>query len=822
MIAASPRRHPHRPKISTQFLRTAISLAIAVSAPAWAAETPGTHVMGAQAEMLVVRVNLNTENKGDLFVHRSLDLDFFLKVEDLKAMGFKDPRGTVLVLDGESHISLRSIQGVNFVFDEKNLALNITAEAELLPSSSLGLRAERRRGARLGSTNSAFLNYAVTASGGTATRTGLGFAGEAGVRLGDYLLLADGGTVESSSSKRFVRLMSSVTRDDTENLRRIVVGDVLTPTRDFSSGVNLGGIGITKVYGLDPYFVRFPTQSLSGSVALPSDLEVYVDGQRVRAEKLKPGEFELRDILAYGGAQNVQLVIRDAFGRVQQLNYSLYFSEQPLQRGLHEYSYNLGALRRRFGLESNAYGPAALTMFHRYGVSGAVTLGWRGEATRHLVNTGPTATVVLGNLGVATLGLTHTAIAGKRGSAALASYSYQTKNWSLGLFLRHDSAAYAGLGDPPSMTNRKHEGSLAASYRLAGGAGSVSFSHTALSVRRDTLASVASAAQPYNVFLMDSRRASSLTFATPVGSSRTLFTAGLSHIKSGNRGSRNEISLGLNILLGNDYTSAANYRRERDGHTESIRFTKNQPIAEGLGYSVFLDHSGGATDGTQLRSNIQYNAPAAVLRAEYGRFQGLGQTVEDQRLSIAGGAVLVGGHAAMTRPVTESYAIVKVGDVAGVGILVDGQQMGKTDKQGILVLPSLSAYYDSSVALATGALPMEYSLPAAVKRVSPSLRSGAFVDFGVVKTQAFMGKLKSRKGPVTKALEFREFQINVGGKPQTFVTGRAGEFYIENLKPGTYEGTLAVDGQPCAFNLNIPPSDEIFVELGELVCAPRP
>ena len=777
--------------------------------------------MGAQAEMLVVRVNLNTENKGDLFVQRTADLDFFLRVEDLKAIGFREPAGTVLMLDGEPHVSLKSIRGVTFAFDEKALALNITAEAQLLPSSSLGLRAERRRGASVASSNSAFLNYALTASGGTAVSSGLGFSGEMGVRLGDYLLLSDASTVETTGSKRFLRLMSSVTRDDRANLRRIVIGDLLTPTRDFSSGVNLGGIGITKAYGLDPYFVRFPTQSLSGSVALPSDLEVYVDGQRVRTEKLKPGEFELRDILAYGGAQNVQLVLRDAFGRVQQLNYSLYFSDQPLQQGLHEYSYNFGALRRRYGIESDAYGPAAFTMFHRYGVSGAATLGWRTEATRHLLNAGPTATVVLGNLGVANLAVTRSALAGRQGSAALASYSYQAKKWSLGFFLRHDSSAYASLGDPSSMTNRKYEGSVAATYRVAGN-GSVSLSHTALSIRGGVVAATASATQPFNVFLMDSRRASTLSFSRPLGSSRTLLTASLSHIKSGTGQSRNEASLGLSFLLEKDYTAAVNYRGDRDSHMESVRFTKNQPIAEGLGYVMSLDRSTAATQSTQFRSNIQYNAPAAVLRADYARYQEREQRTEDQRLSVAGGVVLVGGHAAMTRPVTESYAVVKVGDVRDVGILVNGQPMGKTDEEGILVLPTLSAYYDSSVSVAAGALPMEYSLPAAVKRVSPSLRSGAFVDFAVVKTQAFSGKLKSRKAPAAKAVEFQEFQINVDGKPQNFVTGRGGEFYLENLKPGTYAGTVTVEGRPCLFDLNIPKSDDTFVELGEVSCAPRP
>ena len=86
---------------------------------------------------------------------------------------------------------------------------------------------------------------------------------------------------------------------------------------------------------------------------------MFLDGQRVRSESLRPGEFELRDILGYGGARNVQVVLRDSFGRVQQLNYSFYFSDQPSRAGLHEYSYNLGAFRRGFGIESNHYGPGA-------------------------------------------------------------------------------------------------------------------------------------------------------------------------------------------------------------------------------------------------------------------------------------------------------------------------------------------------------------------------------------------------------------------------------------------------------------------------------
>ena len=68
---------------------------------------------------MVLRVTLNTEGKGDIFVSRTPDLDFLVKVEDLRSMGFTEPAGTVVVLDGEPHMSLKSMRGVSFIFEEK-------------------------------------------------------------------------------------------------------------------------------------------------------------------------------------------------------------------------------------------------------------------------------------------------------------------------------------------------------------------------------------------------------------------------------------------------------------------------------------------------------------------------------------------------------------------------------------------------------------------------------------------------------------------------------------------------------------------------------
>src|SRR6185369_9639506 len=114
--------------------------------------------------------------------------------------------------------------------------------------------------------------------------------------------------------------------------------------------------------------------------------------------------------------------------------------------------------------------------------------------------------------------------------------------------------------------------------------------------------------------------------------------------------------------------------------------------------------------------------------------------------------------------------------------------------------------------------PIDYSIAATRKTISPSLRSGAVVDFAVTKLQAFTGYLKYQQAGATNPVEFQEITIEVAGGKQTFQTGRGGEFYIENLKPGTYAARAESEGQRCLFDLIIPASSETFVELGDVQC----
>jgi len=70
----------------------------------------------------------------------------------------------------------------------------------------------------------------------------------------------------------------------------------------------------------------------------------------------------------------------------------------------------------------------------------------------------------------------------------------------------------------------------------------------------------------------------------------------------------------------------------------------------------------------------------------------------------------------------------------------------------------------------------------------------------------------------SKHAEFFDVAPDVDGWPVTFVTGRGGEFYVEDLQAGRYKAELFANGTRCRFELDIPDAKVPLTDLGQLVC----
>lgn len=166
----------------------------------------------------------------------------------------------------------------------------------------------------------------------------------------------------------------------------------------------------------------------------------------------------------------------------------------------------------------------------------------------------------------------------------------------------------------------------------------------------------------------------------------------------------------------------------------------------------------------------------------------------------------------------DSFGVVKVGDLKGVKIYNNNQEIGETDSSGKAIVTNLNSYYDNQISVGDKHIPINYALSEMKKMVSPALRSGSVIEFKAARIQGITGFLKARSNGILRDAEFYEVKMMVDGGEIAFPTGRNGEFYLENIKPGRYRAETVYMGKTCSFDIIIPDVKDVMIKLGELVC----
>jgi outer membrane usher protein FimD/PapC len=170
----------------------------------------------------------------------------------------------------------------------------------------------------------------------------------------------------------------------------------------------------------------------------------------------------------------------------------------------------------------------------------------------------------------------------------------------------------------------------------------------------------------------------------------------------------------------------------------------------------------------------------------------------------------------ISRPISDSFGLVSAGGVEGIRVFQNNQEMGRTDAKGRLFLPSLGSYFENQVSIADKDVPIDYSIREVRKVVSPPLRSGSLIPFEVKRLQAVTGKLWLSVDGKRKPAEYLEVRVTRDGREVVFPTGRGGEFYLEDLPPGVHPGFVESGGKRFRFELIVPESKDMIIDLGGL------
>jgi outer membrane usher protein len=751
-----------------------------------------------ETERAILQVSVNGIERGEVVVVlRSPDV--LVRVVDLEQAGLIGFGGRRETIGRDVYVSLISLApAVTYELDERALALRLTAAPSNLTTTIQDFLQSRPPGVVYSQDPSAFLNTSMT---------GIDFdrftwTGEGGLSIRNTLLY---GTAFRDERGVFSRGLTSFTVDDRERLVRWLVGDRFDSTGPLGGSANLGGFSVSREFGLDPYFVRFPTVGLSGAVLTRSVAEVYVNGQLLRREFLPPGPFELRNLPAPVGSGIAEVILRDAFGRQQVISSPFYFTSSLLRAGVQEWSYDLGFRREQQSTGLGEYGPWAALGRHRVGVTDDLTVGARLEGGADLVSGGPIATL---RLPVGEIELT---VAGSRsdtedGWAGSLAYNYASRLFSVGWALRTFSDHYVTTSLKAPEDRPRLEATALVGFPITTRS-TVTLQYTHIDFRD---------AGPQE-------RVSASVSARLTGRASLFVTA--SYARQPEQKPDTSVFTGLTYFLGDSTTATASNEVSRHQNTTAVEAQRSLPLGTGYGYRVRAvraeqdlpqeeGRSGGSTVDYQGLADLQYQSQYGFYEASYERINGHNSSM----LTAAAGLVAIGGGVHLSRPVQDGYALVNVPGVARVRASLNNQEVGRTDSRGQLLVPNLLPYYGNRLGISDQDIPIDYSITVTDRLVAPPVKGGSVVTFPARRVQAFVGTVVVETAGRTVTPAYGQLTVTAEGQTYESPIGRDGEFYLENLPRGRHTAIVDHKDAVCRFTLETPVSAASLVDVGTVRC----
>lgn len=746
-----------------------------------AAHAAGPEEKGLQPALLEVTVNALA--MGDpVLVQRGPAGDVYVPREALAAWRLKLASPRTVAFEGRSFVALDGAKGLDFTLTEDTQRLDITAAPDLLEASDLSIDADDA-GPMTRSGRGAFLNYEFLGErAGSDTRLSgafeLGIFGGGGFGIGTFIGDWDAGGAS------LTRLDTNWTIDDPGRRRSFRLGDGVTRGGIGGAPVRFGGVQYGSNFAVDPGFLTLPLPTVGGSAALPSVVDIYVNNTLRDSREVAPGPFSVIDIPVVTGRGDVQLIVRDLLGRETLITQSYYAAPQLLRRGLHDFSYEAGLLRYNYARKSSDYGEAVISGTHRYGFTDDLTGEAHVEATLDVQSAGVSASVLLPGLGL--LEAQGAASNGADGGGGLMGLSFErrTQGFSFGARSEFTTRRYANVGshrgrEPAAKTIQLYAGmpvafgSIGASYLLRDGRGEPD--------------------------------AELLSANASVGLGR-LGTLHLAARKSFQGEKDAAVELFLTVPIGARTSASAGVVQGSQGTSATADLQRNLPAGEGVGYRVSA--ATGGVDRINARLSVQtltgtYEAQLTWSDGRTGmRF-------------VAGGAIaLVDGAAFASRRLTQSFAKVQVGNFKDVRIYSDNQLVGRTNANGVAIVPRLRPFERNVIRLELADLPIDTRLAGGERSVRPHDRSGVAVDFGAVRARGAMLSVRLQDGAALPAGAI----VRLDGNAEAFVTAPGGQLYLTGLEARNV-ARASWGERTCRFTFGAPETDDPQPDLGQFTCA---
>lgn len=718
--------------------------------------------------------------------------------------------------------------GIEIAFDRRNLALVIDVPNDIRSVQQINVRVlANRRDVLL--VDQADLSAYVSVRAGLdivedAARAPSGserFAADIDAAINLYGVVAEAEfRYDDLRERAFSRDDIRLSYDDRRSLMRYEIGDLSIGKRPFQASPRIGGVAAFRKFSIDPYLNIRPVPSQSFELDSEARVEIVLNGQVLRTIDLRPGRYRLQDFpLIPSAANDIELRITYASGEVEVLLFPAFYDFELLENGLADYGLNIGVpYRDRDGRRIYDDGNYNVLGYFRYGVSDTLTLGANWEGDEHFDTVGG-ETIWASPLGTWALNFA-TDLRDPGFDSGQATLQYRWRDADRERDRAIDGSIQLTGRDFRTLSQLFSENFVKMQARARVGQ----------AVGPDTRAQVSAGYARYRGLEGDSYF---LGVNATHALGRVQLSGGVEYRQDGDdRGLVFQASLAIPFAGGSLFS---NYRSE--DNNVRVQYNRFEPYGLGsINASMAAERRDGRDRAFARLGYVANRFEANVQQIATNYFSD--SDARDLRTELRAGSALVfaDGHVALSRPVTNSFAVFRsaaggdfdlaVDPQTGFGA-VDTRYVARSGALGPAVVNNITPYFNRTIRVDAPEAPAGTSLGGQVYTLNSSYRGGFYIPVGTEANAAVVGNLVDRDGdPVAfitgtvAPAEGIEAEGQAEREEVLFFTNRAGRFYIEGLVGGRSYLLLPGEHPGTSVTISIPEDFVGLLQLSEPLVLP--
>ncbi|NWA26025.1 fimbrial biogenesis outer membrane usher protein [Pseudomonas gingeri] len=749
---------------------------------------PPTSLEAIPDAQLYLELLVNQMDTGKVIVVDQRAGQLFLPASDLQALGMKLPASVA------AEVALDQLPGLHSEYDSQGQRLLLTVPPEWLPAQFLGNRQAYPRTQALTSFG-ALLNYDLYLNDTDEAGTYLAAWNEVRVfdtwgtvsNTGQYRR-SFGASAGSGLNNGYLRYDTTWRYSDDERLMTYEAGDVVSSSLPWSNSVRLGGVQVSRDFSVRPDLVTYPLPQFAGEAAIPSSVDLFINGFKSSSNNVQPGPYTLTNIPFINGAGEAVVVTTDALGRQVSTTVPFYVTSTLLQKGLADFAVTAGNLRRDYALRDFGYGPGVTSGSLRYGLSDSFTLESHAEASSDLTLGGIGGNLRLGNLGVLNSAISQSRYDGRQGQQISLGYQYSSQRYSLSYqrIERHDQYADLTVIDTPTLSLSKRSEQITASLNLDswGSLGAGYFDIRAADDSRTRLLN--------------------LTWNRPLWGNSSFYLSANREIGDSNWAVQAQVVIPFDL----SGSLSMSVERSKTGQSrERVNFSRAVPTQGGVGYNLGYAHGQGPD---YRQADLTWRLQSVQLQAGvYGS-----SDAQTRWADASGSLVWMDKQVFAANRIDDAFVVVSTNGYPNIPVRYENQWVGETDKSGKLLVTGSSGYYRGKYEIDPLNLPANVQSPNVEQRVAVRRGSGYLLEFPLNRIIAASIELvDARNKPLPLGANVLHEQTGAAA-----VVGWDGLVYLENLaQQNSLKVTLA-DGSTCHVQFAMEASAEQVPLIGPLVC----